>query len=142
MYVCHLIIYFFDDIRRDYIFLPSLNISLFLLQSQSQYSLFSLGMFIYTYKRQDIIQIALNKNKRILRTEIFIDLIWNLVLLDIIYRYNFIFVWLMVQSTARHAIHLQFDISATAFEIRAVKSAKCIVWCAVDCTYIGIIKNY
>jgi hypothetical protein len=30
-------------------------------QSQSQYSLFSLGMFIYTYERQDIIQIALKR---------------------------------------------------------------------------------
>jgi hypothetical protein len=31
------------------------------------------------------------------------------------------------RSTARHAIHLQFDISANAFEIRAVQSPKCIV---------------
>jgi hypothetical protein len=30
-------------------------------QSQSQYSLFSLGMFTYTYERQDIIQIALKR---------------------------------------------------------------------------------
>jgi hypothetical protein len=30
-------------------------------QSQSQYSLFSLGMFTYTYERQDITQIALKK---------------------------------------------------------------------------------
>jgi hypothetical protein len=28
-------------------------------RNQSQYSLFSLGMFTYTYERQDIIQIAL-----------------------------------------------------------------------------------
>jgi hypothetical protein len=41
---------------------------------------------------------------------------------------------LSVRSTARYAIHLQFDISATALEIRAVRSPKCIVWCAVDCT--------
>jgi hypothetical protein len=30
-------------------------------QSQSQYNLFSLGMFTYTYERQDIIQIALKR---------------------------------------------------------------------------------
>jgi hypothetical protein len=30
-------------------------------QNQSQYSLFSLGMFTYTYERQDIIQIALKR---------------------------------------------------------------------------------
>jgi hypothetical protein len=41
----------------------------------------------------------------------------------------------IVQSTARHAIHLQFFISANALEIRAVQSPKCIVWCAEDCTY-------
>jgi hypothetical protein len=29
--------------------------------SQSQYSLFILGMFTYTYERQDIIQIALKR---------------------------------------------------------------------------------
>jgi hypothetical protein len=33
------------------------------IQSQSQYSLFSLGMFTYTYERQDIIQIALTTLK-------------------------------------------------------------------------------
>jgi hypothetical protein len=32
--------------------------------SQSQYSLFSLGMFTYTYERQDIIQIALKRLPR------------------------------------------------------------------------------
>jgi hypothetical protein len=31
-------------------------------------------------------------------------------------------------------MHLQFDISANALEIRAVQSPKCIVWCAVNCT--------
>jgi hypothetical protein len=41
----------------------------------------------------------------------------------------------VVWSTARYTIHLQFDISAIAFEIRAVESSKCVVWCAVDCTY-------
>jgi hypothetical protein len=30
-------------------------------QMQSQYILFSLGMFTYTYERQDIIQIALKR---------------------------------------------------------------------------------
>jgi hypothetical protein len=40
-----------------------------------------------------------------------------------------------VRSTARSAIHWLFDISAKALEIWAVKSPKCIVWCAVDCTY-------
>jgi hypothetical protein len=34
---------------------------------------------------------------------------------------------LTVQSTARHAIHLQFDIIANALEIRAVQSPKCVV---------------
>jgi hypothetical protein len=32
-----------------------------------------------------------------------------------------------VRSTARHAIHLQFDISTNAFEIRAVQSPECMV---------------
>jgi hypothetical protein len=32
--------------------------------SQSQHSLFSLGMFTYTYERQDIIQIALKRLPR------------------------------------------------------------------------------
>jgi hypothetical protein len=41
---------------------------------------------------------------------------------------------LTVRSTASHAIHLQFDISANALDINAVLSPKCIVWCAVDCT--------
>jgi hypothetical protein len=40
-----------------------------------------------------------------------------------------------VRSTARSAIHWLFDISAKALEIWAVKSPKCIVRCAVDCTY-------
>jgi hypothetical protein len=35
--------------------------------------------------------------------------------------------FLTVRSTARHAIHLQFDISANALEIKAVQSQKCIV---------------
>jgi hypothetical protein len=32
-----------------------------------------------------------------------------------------------VWSTAHHAIHLQFDLSANALEIRAVQNPKCIV---------------
>jgi hypothetical protein len=40
--------------------LPGLALSL-QSQSQSQYSLFSLGMFKYTFERQDIIQIALKR---------------------------------------------------------------------------------
>jgi hypothetical protein len=32
-----------------------------------------------------------------------------------------------VRSTARHALHFQFDIIANALEIRLVKSPKCIV---------------
>jgi hypothetical protein len=32
-----------------------------------------------------------------------------------------------VRSTARRVIHLQFDISANAVEIRAVQNPKCIV---------------
>jgi phosphate uptake regulator len=33
----------------------------------------------------------------------------------------------IVRSTARHAIHLQLDISAYALELRAVQTQKCIV---------------
>jgi hypothetical protein len=33
----------------------------------------------------------------------------------------------MVRSTARHAIHLQLDISAKAFEIRALRSPESMV---------------
>jgi hypothetical protein len=40
---------------------------------------------------------------------------------------KFMFVNNTVRSIARHAIHLQFDISANAFEIRAVQSPECIV---------------
>jgi hypothetical protein len=40
-----------------------------------------------------------------------------------------------ILSIARHAIHLQFDISTNALEIRAVQSQKCIEWSAVNCTY-------
>jgi hypothetical protein len=39
-----------------------------------------------------------------------------------------------VRSTAGHAIHMQFDISANTLEIRAKQGPKCIVWCGVDCT--------
>jgi hypothetical protein len=31
-------------------------------------------------------------------------------------------------------MHLQFDISANALEIRAVQSPNCVARCAVDCT--------
>jgi hypothetical protein len=41
---------------------------------------------------------------------------------------------LKVQSTACHAIHVLFNISSNALQIRALQSPKCIVWCAVDCT--------
>jgi hypothetical protein len=34
-----------------------------------------------------------------------------------------------VRSTARHAIHLQFDISSNVIEIRAVQSPKCMACC-------------
>jgi hypothetical protein len=37
-----------------------------------------------------------------------------------------------VRSTARHAIHSQFNIRANALEIRAAQSPKCIVRRAVD----------
>jgi hypothetical protein len=40
-----------------------------------------------------------------------------------------------VWSTARHVIHLQFNISANALVIRGVQSLKCKVWCGVDCKY-------
>jgi hypothetical protein len=60
------------------------------------------------------------------------------------YKKEYLLIWprffgipnrLIVRSTARHALHLQFDISANALDIRVVQSPKCIVWCAVDCTY-------
>jgi hypothetical protein len=44
-----------------------------------------------------------------------------------------------VRSIARHDMHLQFDISANAFEIRAIQSPKCVVCCVVDCT-ISLIQ--
>jgi hypothetical protein len=37
------------------------NMSITPVRSQRQYSLFSLGMFTYTYERQDMIQIALKR---------------------------------------------------------------------------------
>jgi hypothetical protein len=40
-----------------------------------------------------------------------------------------------IRSTARHAIHMQFDIITNVLEIRAVQSPKCIFWRVVDCTY-------
>jgi hypothetical protein len=50
-----------------------------------------------------------------------------------------------IQTTARHAIHLQFDINANALEIRAAQSPKCIIRCAVDFTLeqkeCGFIKS-
>jgi hypothetical protein len=33
----------------------------------------------------------------------------------------------VVQSTTRHAIHLQFDINTNAVEIREVQSPKCTI---------------
>jgi hypothetical protein len=55
----------------------------------------------------------------------------------LIYRY------LLIRSTARHAIRLnsQFDISAIALVIRAVQSTKCIVWRAVDRTCFLTTEN-
>jgi hypothetical protein len=42
-----------------------------------------------------------------------------------------LFLWIakgpVVRPTARHAIHLPFDISANALEIRAVQSLKCLM---------------
>jgi hypothetical protein len=43
-------------------------------------------------------------------------------------------VLLIVRSTARHAIHLQFHISTNALEIRVAQSHECIVGRADDCT--------
>jgi hypothetical protein len=43
-------------------------------------------------------------------------------------------VFAYVRSTARHTLHLQFNVSAKALEIRAVQNPKCIVGCAVDRT--------
>jgi hypothetical protein len=40
-------------------------------------------------------------------------------------------------STARHAMHLKFDISPNALEIR-VQSSKCEIWCAIDYTHIPL----
>jgi hypothetical protein len=47
-----------------------------------------------------------------------------------------------VRSTARLAIHLQFNLSANSLVIRALQSAKCMVWCAVDCTWTYSIWWY
>jgi hypothetical protein len=47
-----------------------------------------------------------------------------------------------VRSTVCHTIHLQFDISANAFEIRALQSLQCIVRCTVDCTYLSVSKLF
>jgi hypothetical protein len=44
-----------------------------------------------------------------------------------------------VRSTSRYAIHLQFNISANALEIRALQSPKC-VRCAVACTLLQLYK--
>jgi hypothetical protein len=46
-----------------------------------------------------------------------------------------------ILTTARLAIHLQVD-GANALEIRAVHSPKCIVWCAVVCTYVILRLKY
>jgi hypothetical protein len=40
-----------------------------------------------------------------------------------------------VQSTARHAVLLQFDISSNFLEIRVVHTPKCIARCAADFTW-------
>jgi hypothetical protein len=40
-----------------------------------------------------------------------------------------------VRSTARYAIHLEFDISPNAFEIRVVQSSKWLIWRVVGCTF-------
>jgi hypothetical protein len=47
----------------------------------------------------------------------------------------------IVRPTAGWRIHLQFDISANTLAIRAVQISKCIVWCAVECTYKSCICN-
>jgi hypothetical protein len=46
-----------------------------------------------------------------------------------------IFSYVKRWSTARHAIHLRFDISSNSLGIRAVQSPKCLAGCAVDCTF-------
>jgi hypothetical protein len=49
--------------------------------------------------------------------------------------YIFVAFDIYVRSTARHAIHLQFDISANALGIRAVQSPKCTFWCDSEKIY-------
>jgi hypothetical protein len=48
---------------------------------------------------------------------------------------NDLLLFLQLVRSARQAIHLQCDISANVLEIKTVRSPKCIVWCAVYCTW-------
>jgi hypothetical protein len=48
--------------------------------------------------------------------------------------------YFFVRSTALHAIHLRFDISFNSLGIKAVQSPKCIIGCAVNCTYNTFIQ--
>jgi hypothetical protein len=52
--------------------------------------------------------------------------------------YIFSYLFIHVRSTALHALRLQYDISANAFEIRVVKSPKCKV--CVDCIFILLLE--
>jgi hypothetical protein len=46
-----------------------------------------------------------------------------------------------VRSTARLAIHLQFDISANAFEIREMQRTKYICKSNIDCTRFDTLAD-
>jgi hypothetical protein len=54
-------------------------------------------------------------------------------------RIMFIYIQASKVRAARHAIHLQFDISANTLVIKAIRSPKWIVWCPVDCTNVEAI---
>jgi hypothetical protein len=45
-------------------------------------------------------------------------------------------------STARHAIHLQIDISANTFEIRAIQSVQSDVLLTVPMSYIVLLREF
>jgi hypothetical protein len=88
-------------------------------------------MFTYTCKRPNIIQIALKgiPVEGIIEMPSLPILGSNIRGLPKTYSPQQIRLYYLdfVRSTARHAIHLQFDISAIVLEIRAAESSECTV---------------
>jgi hypothetical protein len=124
------------DIWKEYTYYYNLNINLTKWYSIYDKLIVNYLLFIalvYTnYKTNTFTQdLHLNRVKELFPSH------WCLcryLYTFIIYYIYFLFIFYYVRSTALPAIHLQLDIRANAFEIRALKSPKCIVWCAVDCT--------